>query len=101
MSSILVIMNSNLDGNSPMARAKLIGWSAFALCILGYGASIATFILYKLDRIDLTQMLWIGGPAAIVGEIGLWTAAACLGWTVFKRRRAIIDRLFRRTPRAV
>jgi hypothetical protein len=84
-----------------MSRARIIGFSALALCILGYGASIATFALYRLDRIDLSQMLWIGGPAAILGEIGLWSAAACLGWTIFKRRRAILDRVFRRTPRAV
>lgn len=84
-----------------MSRTRLIGWSAFAVCLLGYGAALATFGLYKLDRMELTQALWIGGPAAVIGEIGLWTAAACLGWTIFKSRRAIIDRVLRRSPRAV
>ncbi|MDQ7811633.1 MAG: hypothetical protein RDU12_02875, partial [Brevundimonas sp.] len=38
---------------------------------------------------------------AIVGEIGLWVAAGSLGWTIFKRRKALIDRMFGRKPREV
>ncbi len=84
-----------------MPRIRLIGWSAFAACILGYGAALASFVLYRLDRMEMSQALWIGGPAAVVGEIGLWVAAGCLGWTMFKGRKAIIDRIFRRKPGAV
>ena len=43
----------------------------------------------------------IGGPAAVIGEIGLWVAAASLGWSLFRKRKAFIDRIFRRKPKAV
>ena len=34
--------------------------------------------------------------AAVIGEIGLWVGAGCLGLTLFKKRKAMFDRLFRR-----
>lgn len=34
---------------------------------------------------------------AILGEIGLWIGAACLGLTLFKKRKAMLDRLLRRS----
>ncbi|WP_372707038.1 hypothetical protein [Brevundimonas sp.] len=84
-----------------MSRIRLIGWSAFAVCILGYGAALAAFVLYRLDRLEMSEALWIGGPAALLGEVGLWIAAGCLGWSMFKGRKAIIDRVLRRKPDAV
>ena len=38
----------------------------------------------------------MGGVAALIGEIGLWVAAGCLGLTIFKRRKALFDRIMRR-----
>lgn len=84
-----------------MPRTKLIGWSAFAVCLLGYGAFAAALLTYKLGHIELREALIYGGPAAVVGEIGLWVAAGCLGWTLFKRRKALFDRMFGRKPREV
>ena len=31
--------------------------------------------------------------------IGLWVGAGCLGLTLFKKRKAMLDKLFRRQPR--
>ncbi len=84
-----------------MPRTKLIGWSAFGVCLLGYGAFAAALLTYKLGHIELREALIYGGPAAVVGEIGLWVAAGCLGWTIFKRRKALFDRMFGRKPREV
>lgn len=84
-----------------MSRTKMIGWSAFGVCLLGYGAAIAAAVLMKTGHLEMREALLFGGPAAIVGEIGLWVAAASLGWTIFKRRKALIDRVFGRKPREV
>ena len=84
-----------------MSRTKLIGWSAFGVCLLGYGGAVAAAVLMKTGHLEVGEALLWGGPAAIVGEIGLWVAAASLGWTIFKRRKALIDRVFRRQPREV
>ena len=35
---------------------------------------------------------------ALIGECGLWVGAACLGLTLFKKRKAMLDRLLRRRP---
>ena len=84
-----------------MARTRLIGWTAFGVCVLGYGGFAAIMILYKLGHVSLQETLLYGGPVAVVGEIGLWVAAGCLGWTIFKRRKALFDRIFRRGARTV
>lgn len=84
-----------------MSRTRMIGWTAFAFCLLGYGASAAVAVFYKLGHLDLREALLYGGPLAVVGEIGLWVAAGCLGWTLFKRRKALFDRMFGRKPREV
>ncbi len=84
-----------------MSRTKMIGWSAFAVCLLGYGGAVAAAVLMKTGRLEMQEALLWGGPAAIVGEIGLWVAAASLGWTIFRRRKALIDRMFGRRPREV
>ncbi|NJC40609.1 hypothetical protein GGQ87_000867 [Brevundimonas alba] len=84
-----------------MTRTKMIGWSAFAVCLLGYGSSAAVAVFFKLGHLDVQQALLFGGPLAVIGEIGLWVAAGTLGWTIFKRRKALFDRMFRRKPREV
>lgn len=84
-----------------MPRTKVIGWTAFGFCLLGYGGFAAIMIAYKLGHLEWRETLLYGGPVAVVGEIGLWVAAGCLGWTIFKRRKAVFDRIFRRGARAV
>jgi hypothetical protein len=94
-------MNSLLDGADVMSRTKMIGWTAFAACILGYGTFTATVVLTKMGEVTMREVLLIGGPAAVIGEIGLWLAAGCLGWSLFRKRKALFDRVFRREPRTV
>ena len=84
-----------------MNRTKLIGWTAFAACILGYGTFTAVVVLNRMGEIALRETLLIGGPAAVIGEIGLWVAAGCLGWSLFHKRKALFDRVFRRKSRTV
>lgn len=83
-----------------MTRTRIIGWTAMAVCVLGYGGFAAVLIAGKMDYLTLTQTALIGGGLAVIGEIGLWVGAACLGLTLFKRRKAMFDRLFGRKPAA-
>lgn len=84
-----------------MTRTKMIGWMAFTACILGYGAFTAAVVLNRMGELALRETLLIGGPAAVIGEIGLWVAAGCLGWSLFRKRKALFDRFFRRGSQAV
>lgn len=79
-----------------MTKLKLIGWTALGVCVLGYGGFAAALVAGKMDYLTLTQTALIGGGAAVIGEIGLWVGAGCLGLSIFKRRKAMFDRLFRR-----
>ena len=84
-----------------MTRTKMIGWTAFAFCLLGYGTFTAVVVLNRMGEIALRETMMIGGPAAVIGEIGLWVAAGCLGWSLFRKRKALFDRVFRRKARTV
>ena len=84
-----------------MDRTRMIGWTAFAVCILGYGTFTAVIVLNRMGEIALRETLLIGGPAAVIGEIGLWVAAGCLGWSLFRKRKALFDRVFRRGSQTV
>lgn len=79
-----------------MARSKVLGWSALGVCILGYGVFAALLVGANMDHLTMKQALIFGAPAIIIAEIGLWIAAGCLGWTIFKGRKAMIDRVFRK-----
>lgn len=79
-----------------MSRTKIMGWSALGVCLVGYGLFTALLVAAKMGHLSMKEALIFGAPAAIVGEIGLWIAAGCLGWTIFKGRKAMIDRVFRR-----
>ena len=94
-------MNSVLDGNDAMNRTKIIGWTAFAFCLLGYGSFTALMILNRTGEVTMQQLLLFGGPAAVIGEVGLWVAAGSLGWSLFRKRKALFDRVFRRKPQTV
>ncbi len=84
-----------------MNRTKMIGLTAFAFCLLGYGAAAVVFFLNRTGELPTREAFLIGGPAAVVGEIGLWVAAGCLGWSLFRKRKAFFDRLFRRKTQTV
>ena len=84
-----------------MTRTKMIGWTAFAFCLLGYGAFTAVVVLNRMGELAMRETLLIGGPAAVIGEIGLWVAAGCLGWSLFRKRKAFLDRVFRRKSQTV
>ena len=83
-----------------MTRTKLIGLAAVAVAVLGYGAFAASVVLGKMDILTTSQVLFIGVPLAFVGEAGLWVAAGCLGWSLFKGRKAMMDRILRRRTQA-
>ena len=84
-----------------MNRTKLIGWTAFAFCLLGYGVFTTAVVLNRMGELAMRETLLIGGPAAVIGEIGLWVAAGCLGWSLFRKRKALFDRVFRRNSPTV
>ena len=74
----------------------MIGFTAMAVCILGYSGFALAVVATKMDYLTLTQGALIGGGLAVIGEIGLWVGAGCLGLTLFKKRKAMFDRLFRK-----
>jgi len=41
-------------------------------------------------------VLGLAAVAALIGEIGLWVGAGCLGLTLFKKRKALFDRVIGR-----
>lgn len=84
-----------------MTRTKIIGFVAVAVAVLGYGAFAGSVVLGKMEILTTAQVLWIGIPLAFVGEAGLWIAAGCLGWSLFKGRKAMMDRILRRRSEPV
>ena len=84
----------------PLNRTRIIGFAAMGVCVLGYGG-MAVAILGKTEALTTPQSLIIAGIAAVIGEIGLWVGAACLGLTLFKKRKAMLDRLMGRKPAPV
>ena len=56
----------------------------------------AVLIAAKADVIAPTMAVLFAAVAALIGELGLWVGAGCLGLTIFKKRKAMIDRLLAR-----
>ncbi|MFC5371685.1 hypothetical protein ACFPIF_03930 [Brevundimonas faecalis] len=83
----------------PLTKTRLIGFAAMAVCVVGYAGFALALGAGKLDYLPMTQAAIIAAVAALIGEIGLWVGAGCLGLTLFKKRKAMLDRLFRRQPR--
>lgn len=79
-----------------MNRTKIIGWTAFGICLLGYGVAAVVVFLNRAGDLPMREAILIGAPAAVIGEIGLWVAAGCLGWSLFRKRKALFDRIVRR-----
>jgi len=84
-----------------MTRTKMIGWTAFSFCLLGYGTFTAVAVLNRMGELAMRETVLIGAPAAVIGEVGLWVAAGCLGWSLFRKRKAFFDRVFRRKSQTV
>ena len=84
-----------------MSKTKVIGWTAMLVCVLGYGGFALTVVAAKMEYLTLGQAALVGGGLAVIGEIGLWVGAGCLGLTLFKRRKAMFDRIFRRKSASV
>lgn len=108
MSSFLVIGQLDLMENimtTPAARprltrTRLIGFFAMAVCAVGYvGAGLALWV-GKTGQVDMSQAALAAAGLAIVGEVGLWVGAGCLGLTLFKKRKALMDRLLGRSKPA-
>lgn len=79
-------------------RTRIIGFAAMGVCILGYGGMALAIVLGKTEVLTTTQSLIIAGISALIGEIGLWVGAACLGLTLYNKRKAMLDRLMGRRP---
>ena len=85
----------------PLTRTRLIGFAAMGVCALGYTGMGLALLAGKLDYLPMTQAAIIAAVAAVIGEIGLWVGAGCLGLTLFKKRKAMLDKLFGRKPQPV
>ncbi len=79
-----------------MTRTKFIGVAAVTALILGYGGMFATIALAGFDLISREMAVFFAIGLGLVGEVGLWVAAGTLGWTVFAKRKAILNRLMGR-----
>jgi hypothetical protein len=85
---------------TPMTRTRLIGFFAMAVCATGYIGGGLALLAGKTDQIEMTHAAIAGAALLLIGEIGLWVGAACLGLTLFKRRKAMLNRLLGRRPAA-
>jgi hypothetical protein len=83
-----------------LTRTRLIGFIAMGVCALGYVGMGLALLAGKLDYLDMTYAAVLAAVAALIGEIGLWVGAGCLGLTLFKKRKALFDRLFGRRNKA-
>ena len=83
----------------PLTKTRLIGFAALGVCAVGYTGMGLALLAGKLDYLDMTHAALLAAVAALIGEIGLWVGAGCLGLTLFKKRKAMLDKLFRRAPK--
>ncbi len=81
-------------------RTRLIGFVAMGVCAIGYVGGGLALLAGKTDQIDMTHAAIAGAALLLIGEIGLWVGAACLGLTLFKKRKAMLNRLLGRRPAA-
>ena len=83
---------------TPLTRTRLIGFAAIGVCAIGYVGGGLALLAGKMDQIEMTHAAIAGAALLVIGEIGLWVGAGCLGLTLFKKRKAMLDRLLRRRP---
>ena len=85
----------------PLTKTRLIGFAAMGVCVVGYTGMGLALLAGKLGHLDMTHAALLAAVAALIGEIGLWVGAGCLGLTLFKKRKAMLDKLFGKKPAAV
>lgn len=85
---------------TPLTHTRMIGFVAMAVCATGYIGGGLALLAGKTDQIEMTHAAIAGAALLLIGEIGLWVGAACLGLTLFKRRKAMLNRLLGRRPAA-
>lgn len=85
---------------TPLTRTRLIGFVAMGVCAIGYIGGGLALLAGKTDQIEMTHAAIAGAGLLLIGEIGLWVGAACLGLTLFKKRKAMLNRLLGRRPAA-
>ena len=84
----------------PLTRTRLIGFAAMGVCALGYTGMGLDLLAGKLGHLDMTHAALLAAVSALIGEIGLWVGAGCLGLTLFNKRKAMLNRLLGRRPAA-
>ena len=67
-----------------------------AVCAIGYIGGGLALLAGKTDQIEMTHAAIAGAALLLIGEIGLWVGAACLGLTLFKKRKGNAN--FRKRP---
>ena len=77
-------------------RTRLIGFVAMGVCVLGYSGMGLALLAGKLGHMDMVQAAILAAAVGIVGEIGLWVGAACLGLSLFRKRTAMLNRFLGR-----
>ena len=80
----------------PLTKTRLIGFVAMGVCAIGYTGMGLALLAGKLDYLDMTHAALLAAAAAVIGEIGLWVGAGCLGLTLFKKRKALFDKVMGR-----
>lgn len=85
---------------TPLTRIRLVGFVAMAVCAIGYVGGGLALLAGKTGQIEMTHAAIAGAALLLIGEIGLWVGAACLGLTLFKKRKAMLNRLLGRRPAA-
>lgn len=80
----------------PLTRTRLIGFAALGVCAVGYTGMGLALLAGKMDYLDMTHAALLAAGSALIGEVGLWVGAGCLGLTLFRKRKAMLDRLFGR-----
>jgi len=93
-------MTTVQKAKTPLTRTRLIGFVAMGVCAIGYIGGGLALLAGKTDQIEMTHAAIAGAALLVIGEIGLWVGAGCLGLTLFKKRKAMLNRLLGRRPAA-
>lgn len=84
-----------------MTRTKIIGLGAVVVAVLGYGGMALAIAAAKFDILAPAHAVFAAIGLGLIGEAGLWVAAASLGWALFRGRKALMDRILRRRAEPV
>ena len=79
-----------------LTKTRLIGFVAMGVCALGYAGAGLALLAGKTDQIAMTTAALAFAVLALIGECGLWVGAGCLGLTLFKKRKALFDKVMGR-----